>query len=245
MNSGCPRLKSLGMNDTGSIGNQLDHSGLNLHAIFDLASLSDEMRKQLEELYPDLSNYKQLILFAHGGRKLWEEVQPKLSASEHPIDAYSVEMVTNFCKHTTQISGFKIIYPSEKPVGLQSLGQLAGWHHSSPFRVGINQRWGSWFAYRVAILADSDFPITPKQQDPSACDTCSVKPCVTSCPAKALDSEFSLQSCLDYRKEENSQCRDRCLARMACPIAKEHQYELEQIQYHYGISMKMIEVLGL
>jgi epoxyqueuosine reductase len=30
------------------------------------------------------------------------------------------------------------------------------------------------------------------------------------------------------------------LARLACPIAPEHQYDLEQVQYHYGRSLQMI-----
>lgn len=228
-----------------TIGDQLDHTGLNLHAVFDLETLPTEILNELKALYPDLSSYQQILLFAHGGQDLWNNVQPDLTSSKHPIDSYSIEIVKEFCDHQPTISEHKVIYPGRKPLGLQSLGKLAGWHHDSPFKVGINQEWGSWFAYRIAILADSDFETTRKWEAESPCVACSNKPCISACPAQALEGDFLLQRCLDYRKDPDSRCKDRCLARMACPVAQEHRYEAKQIQYHYGISMKMIEELGL
>jgi epoxyqueuosine reductase QueG len=225
--------------------NTLDQAGLNLQAIFDLSSLPEKMLNELGSLYDDLARYKQILVIAHGGRDMWAKVQPTLNSSDHPIDRYSADIVTKFCETNSSISGHKLIYPSQAPVGLQSLGELAGWHHSSPFRIGINNQWGSWFAYRAVVLTDSHFKTTLKIEDPSPCLSCLEKPCISSCPADALEREFSLEKCLSYRKKPDSLCKDRCLARMTCPIAKEHQYEQEQINYHYGISMKMIEALGL
>lgn len=223
---------------------KFDKAGLNLHAIFDISTLPNSTYKELQELYPDLSDYNQLILLAHGGRHLWEKIQLNAD-STNPVDDYSIKVVNKFFDKDLGNIKFKLIYPSQAPVGLQSLGELAGWHHSSPFRVGINKQWGSWFAYRVAMLADSHFQTTSKVEDDSPCSSCKGRPCISACPAEALESEFSLDKCLSYRKSEDSLCKDRCLARMTCPVAKEHQYELEQIQYHYGISMKMIETLNL
>ena len=223
----------------------LKEAGLNLHAIFNLDCLPKKIRSELQSLCKDLNAYRQLILIAHGGQKLWTMIQPNLAGSDHPIDEYSTDIVTKLCKNHAEIKDYKVIYPSQSPIGLQSLGELAGWHHPSPFRVGINQQWGSWFAYRAVVLTDSDFQTTEKINDTSPCNTCEEKSCIASCPGKALEKEFSLQKCLSYRKTADSLCKDRCLARMACPIAEAHQYPLEQIQYHYGISMKMIESLNL
>lgn len=223
------------------INKELEEAGINLQAVFDLASLPSSITSTLKALFPDFSNYRQLILFAHAGRRMWQQVKPTLSSTNEAIDSYSRHVVSRFCNHHLEGKAFRLIYPSNHPVGLQSLGKLAGWHHDSPFRIGINQQWGSWFAYRAAVLADSNFEPTSKQQGPSPCTDCASKPCITACPAKALENDFSLQACLDYRKRPDSQCKDRCLARMTCPVAKQHQYTLEQINYHYGISMKMIE----
>ena len=48
-------------------------------------------------------------------------------------------------------------------------------------QVGINQDWGSWFAYRVALLADT----ATGHQKPGtvlSCQGCAGKPCIMACP---------------------------------------------------------------
>ena len=48
--------------------------------------------------------------------------------------------------------------PSWSPtVNLQNLGQLLGWHTSSPLMIGIHPEYGLWSAYRVLMLANTDF----------------------------------------------------------------------------------------
>jgi hypothetical protein len=51
---------------------------------------------------------------------------------------------------------------------------------------------------------------------------------------------FDVFECSHFRLQENSPCHDRCLARLACPVAPEHRYELAQVQYHYGRSLQTI-----
>jgi len=109
-----------------------------------------------------------------------------------------------------------IVYPAETSAGLQALGKLAGWHHDSPFRVGINATWGSWYAYRVVALTDSDFIPTPPQTSVAPCSACPDKPCVTACPAEALNSgTFDLQECIAYRRAPWARCQTTRLARRA------------------------------
>jgi epoxyqueuosine reductase QueG len=106
----------------------------------------------------------------------------------------------------------------------------------------VNQVWGSWFAYRVVVLADTEFEPTSPLTAASPCHSCTEKPCLSACPAEALEhGDFSLKLCIDYRLREHSQCKAQCLARLACPIAPEHRYSMEQINYHYGRSMQTIE----
>lgn len=227
----------------------LNRAGLNLQAVFNLSELPDEITASISEHVPDLSRFKQLIIFGHGGTRMWESVQrseftdSEFSDSDHPIDSFSVDIVNRYFADACSGNSVEILYPhSSRIVPLQKLGTLAGWHHASPFRVGINAEWGSWFAYRAVVLADTEFEVTPKMDAPSPCDSCEEKPCITACPADALAGNHgSLQPCIDYRLTDDSRCKARCFSRLACPVAVEHRYSMEQINYHYSRSMQTIE----
>lgn len=220
---------------------RLDAAGLNLQAIFDLDGLPDGMRQSLD---PECS-YRQLILIGHGGRTLWERVRLSGLDSAHPIDDFSIACVNTWFAEQLPGQRFALVYPGEVPVGLQALGKLAGWHHESPFRVGINADWGSWFAYRAVVLADTSLPASVPLPSESPCATCSGKPCVSACPAGALDdARFSLPQCIAYRKLPDSRCRHTCVARTTCPVRPEHRYDDAQIAHSYSRSLAMIEALG-
>lgn len=135
-----------------------------------------------------------------------------------------------------------IIYPGEHAVGLQALGKLAGWHRPSPMMIGIDERWGTWFAYRVALLADTDLEPTPPVRGASPCARCTERFCAAACPAGALDgAAFALDKCVAWRKRPDSPCRTTCLARLACPVGAEHRYDEAQIYHTYSRSLQAIE----
>jgi epoxyqueuosine reductase len=124
------------------------------------------------------------------------------------------------------------------------LGALAGWHQSSPFWVGVDAEWGSWFAYRAVVLTDTALPVTPRRERVSPCLTCADTPCVRACPAGALANgameSCRLLACLNHRVQPASPCQDRCQARNACPIGVAHRYTDEQTAYHYLQSMPAV-----
>src|SRR6185369_8365599 len=182
--------------------------------------------------------YRQLILIGHGGRTMWAAMKAADIAADHPIDEFSIGITQRWLAGLSHT----IAYPAEISVGLQALGKLAGWHHDSPFRVGVNASWGSWYAYRVVVLTDSDFVPTPPQVTVSPCSRCQGKPCVAACPAGALNGEiFDLQKCIAYRRAPSSRCQTTCVARISCPVGSEHRYNDEQIAYTYSNSLRMIE----
>jgi hypothetical protein len=216
----------------------LNAAGLNLQAIFNIADLPAELAGEIRRHFDPKNRYRQLILIGHGGKHLWAALKDSGIASENPIDDFSSATVRQWLaahRHT-------IIYPTRDSLGLQALGKLAGWHHASPFMVGINETWGSWYAYRVVALSDTDFAPTVRQTTASPCAQCRDKPCLGSCPAGALsDDTFDLEKCIAYRKQPTSRCRATCLARVSCPVGAEHRYCDEQIAHTYTISMRMIE----
>jgi hypothetical protein len=52
--------------------------------------------------------------------------------------------------------------------------------------------------------------------------------------------QFKVTTCIDFRLQARSVCHDRCLSRMACPVAPEHRYDLDQLNYHYKYSLASI-----
>lgn len=217
-----------------------DAAGLNRQAVFKLAALPSGVR---DTLGAAANAYRQLILLGHAGRRLWECVQASACRdSPHPIDDFTRQTIATCFAGELQGQTYTLLYPGEQAIGLQGLGELAGWHHASPFRVGIDAEWGSWFAYRAVILSDTDFAPTPRVDRPHPCLTCAAQPCISACPGKALDTgRFALTKCLSYRQEADSACRASCLARLACPLGQPHRYCDEQIRHSYSRSLQMIK----
>jgi len=217
----------------------LARAGLNLHAVLNVATLPSDVRETLVATGVDLSAYRQLILLGHGGRALWQAIKAGGVEGDDPVDRHSQEAVQAYLDASPACGAYAFLYPaSDSQVSLIRLGELAGWHHASPFRVGINRDWGSWFAYRALVLADSDFTPVTRAKDVSPCDHCTGKPCISACPAGAVtDGEFASARCLGYRLAEGSACALTCLARLACPVGAAHRYEDDQIRYHYGRSL--------
>jgi len=216
--------------------------GLNQCAVFNISELPDAIINNLNEHVEQLGQYTQLILFAHSGRKFWDKLQNSGFKSSNPIDDFTLKKVNQFFVDTLPDCKYSIVYPSPYPLNLQKLGELAGWHHSSPFRIGINNLWGTWFAYRAVILTNTKLKTTQKHLTKSPCEQCIDKPCIQSCATTALDTgKLELNQCIEYRKKSDSTCKETCHARTSCPIGEDARYSTEQIEYHYRISMKYID----
>lgn len=221
---------------------ELDRAGLNLQAVFNLDELPAAMAAALRQGFDGDVRHRQLILVGHGGRALWAAVKAAGIASPDPIDHFTIRTVAQWFGRHFPGHRHTLVYPGDYPVGLQALGKLAGWHHPSPFMVGINDCWGTWFAYRAALLADTDLEPTPPLAGKSPCLDCREQACIGSCPGGALaGGSFSLGRCVAYRRQPASACRTTCLARLGCPVGVEHRYEDEQIRHTYSISLRAIE----
>jgi hypothetical protein len=215
----------------------LNRAGLNRQHVFSLDKLPTAVMATLG----DTAGYRQLILLGHGGRRLWECVTASGIGGEHPIDDYCVQTVGRWFAESLPGRRHALLYPGEAAIGLQQLGKLAGWHQPSPFMVGIDAEWGSWFAYRAIVLADTDFVPSRPVERQSPCLTCSSQPCLAACPADALSGDqFSLARCAGYRLEPASACAHGCLSRQACPVGRIHRYEEAQIKHSYSRSLAML-----
>jgi len=213
----------------------LDAVGLNLQAVFSVSSLPASMRDG------SMDGFTQLILIGNAGPALWRSARAAALDPEHPIDAFSVDAVGSWLDGVPGGDVRRVCYPGEAPFGLQALGALAGWHHPSPFMVGIQPEWGTWFAYRVAVLTNTALPLTPRRESTSPCEHCADRPCVSACPADAMaHGAFSLADCVRWRLAPESSCADTCQARLACPVGSAHRYDTTQIRHGYAQSLAMI-----
>lgn len=218
-------------------GTFLDRAGLNRQHVFELAALPEDIRSGIAAQRGET----QLILLGHGGRRLWECVQAAGTGGEHPIDDYCIRTVADWFAACLPGRRYRLLYPGDAPVGLQALGRLAGWHHASPFMVGIDADWGSWYAYRAVLVADTDFAPSPVVDRGSPCLDCRQMPCIAACPAGALNGgRFDLDACSDWRLAAHSRCAEGCLARTACPVGAEHRYADAQIAHSYRQSLAML-----
>jgi epoxyqueuosine reductase len=219
----------------------LDHAGLNRQHVFDLADLPADVVATLAPA----AGERQLILLGHGGRRLWECIQAAGVGGDNPIDDYAVEVIAGWFAEHLPGARYRILYPGDHPVGLRRLGQLAGWHHASPLMLGIDSEWGTWYAYRAVVLADTDFCPSAAVDRNHPCAGCRARPCVGACPADALaGGSFSLKRCIAHRTAAGSGCRPTCIARLACPVGSEHRYDEGQMRYAYGISLAMLGANG-
>lgn len=158
-------------------------NGLNMQTVFNLSELPEEITS-LIRCDPETIRFKQLIIFAHGGRRMWGSLQDSgFADADEPIDSFSIDLVRRYFSEICSENTFEVLYPGSKQVvPLQKPGQLARWHHDSPFRVGVNLVWGSWFAYRVVVLVDAEFEPTFPLTAASPCFGCTDKPCLSACP---------------------------------------------------------------
>jgi len=220
----------------------LARNGLNLFSVFDLGNLPIRLYQQLSDNCSDLASFRQLILIGNGGRQFWRSLESSRKSPNNPVDDHSCSVVSQWLDSLTPLFKYRFIYPSTSNIDLQALGKLAGWHYQSPLLVGINNEWGTWFAYRAAILAESDFPVADDCRiETSPCLKCHSKPCLTGCPVNAVsEKSFSLKKCTEYRTRETSECRLTCLSRVSCPVGNIHRYTEAQINYHYSVSLQTI-----
>ena len=201
------------------------------------------------DLHP---GYRAAVLLASPGRAFWEGFRravPELAAGRpdaagpNPLDRYSEEVVEALAGRLGKHDPTALtLYPFHHERQLLGFGRLLGgarWTAATPFGMTVDPHFGPWFVWRGAILTALDWPPTPMPETP-ACEGCPA-PCVTACPASAVAlSGFDWETCADFRLNA-SPCRETCLARIACPVGSQFRYGEEQLRYHYGASLRMIE----
>lgn len=221
----------------------LNECGFNLVAVLDCANLPSDTREQLARENINVADYRRLVLIGSSGGHVWDQLQIGWMDRANPFDEYSVAVAEQFIHECLDDAPSQLFYPGPSRVSLIRLGELAGWSHPSPLGLGINPEFGLWFAYRAAFVTAAPLPVTEPSKSMHPCESCADKPCISACPAKAVraNSAFDITACYTFRVSPNASCVDRCHSRMACPIGREYQYPLAQIQHHYDLGRRVAD----
>lgn len=164
---------------------------------------------------PEQKN-KTLCLLGHGGKSLWKKLPRPLDINQHPFDQYTINQINFFTKSFLQ-GDCEILFPNPSyELPLQKIGRLLNLCSQSPIGLDICEEFGLWFAFRGVFLTSQNVITKKISAPPSLCTSCKDRPCLTK-------TDFNL-------------------ARLSCPIKREHQYSKEQIDFHQSALDKIFEV---
>lgn len=194
--------------------------------------------------FVELQDVRSLVLIGNVGPTMWEKIPPVYFDHEHPVDDYVRDVVYDCMSKYADPATWRLLFPGTDTncPPLQSLGKAAGWHYDSPLGLGVNPRWGLWFAYRAVIALSIDLNPLIMLRTESPCVDCETKACVSQCPGKALTVGRlpDLGLCSEYRLRSESACAETCVARLACPVAADLRYDETQIEYHYRLALSAL-----
>ncbi|MGI9417544.1 MAG: ferredoxin [Geminicoccaceae bacterium] len=143
--------------------------------------------------------------------------------------------------------GVEAVYPFEGPPFHPFIqwARRTGTLFSSPIGLTIHPSYGLWVAFRAALLIDA--PLDRDHADQikpvparRPCDDCEDRPCLRTCPVGAFTADgYDFRTCLDQVAKPVNACRGGgCLARIACPVGKEHRYDPAHAAFHMGELLK-------
>jgi hypothetical protein len=134
------------------------------------------------------------------------------------------------------------VYPSDGPpyAPFQQWARRAEPLQHSPLRLQIHPQWGLWHAYRFALLlpdclAADARDLSQPVSGADICLSCDGRPCLAACPVDAFSATaYDVHACAAHlHQPQGSDCMQRgCLARRACPVAPELQYEPAHAAFH-------------
>lgn len=212
-----------------SMHNALCGMGLQLHTNVDLPE---------KETF--VSNARSCLLFANGGRALWEAFSLHLANSddivENPLDTWLEQQVKNIAStHIPSPIRYHWLFSNigaTPQIDFRKLALTAGMGWHSHMNMIIHPSYGLWLGLRAILILDVDIVSSTEPPLPNAspCLSCP-KYCAQACPVSAVSqtTPWQWQTCLTHK---DTHCGKYCHSRLACPIGKEHAHSPLQRMYH-------------
>ncbi len=151
----------------------------------------------------------------------------------HPLDRWSRRVVDGLA----QEFGASTFYPFGGPPYLpfQRWAKRGDDVFASPLGIYVHPRHGLWHSYRGALGFAERLDLPARASAASPCDSCSEKPCLSTCPVSAFTpGHYDVDRCAAHVKSsEGMPCRmGGCLARRACPVAPHLAYGPDEASFY-------------
>jgi len=193
------------------------------------------------ENYQDiLPGCQSVVIFGSSGSQLWDNFyqyckqHPKfLSQNEHPFDRYvQLKLNETIVNSKNEDLWIRCSATDSRTVDFRKIALDAGMGWRSPTGILLSPEHGLWMGLRLACFSKEKLSPTQLTGEP-ICHSCD-KPCISSCPAGAItEAGWNYQKCSDYHRQSN-ECHQGCIARVVCPIGKEHQSPPLARFYHHN-----------
>lgn len=182
---------------------------------------------------------KTLILIGNAGPDMWRVFSNVMPDDPNPMNVWSKAIIDEIAAQYGASAAYPFAGPPYFP--FQQWAMKADSVFASPIGPLIHPVYGMWHAYRGALLFQDviDLPGLPKTRSP--CDTCTDKPCLTTCPVGAFTTEgYDVPGCRGHIGSiDGADCLENgCFARRACPIGQDYIYEPAQAEFHMGHFLK-------
>jgi hypothetical protein len=179
---------------------------------------------------------RSLLLIGSTGPSIWPKLRTSPEASDgtaDPLDRYTRRVLTEI--GTSE--DFGVVFPFDGPPyhPFQQWAKRCGGFSQSPMGVLAHRDFGPWTGFRAAFLSEVPLEIADGAGSPGPCESCTDKPCISACPAKALSAAagYDVPRCRNYLKANpNADCWSGCMARRACPYGAEHHQDPANARFH-------------
>jgi hypothetical protein len=197
------------------------------------APSAEDVVPPVREGKPSLS----VLLFGNAGSSIWQAFSQSdeyQDGREDPLNRWSMRIGNALAKEW----GGLALFPFEGPPYLPFIRWAKKSENLQSSQLGMLMHpvYGLWHAYRFAVALPFAIGIDRSRQAAAhACDSCTGKPCLQSCPVNAFDGErYDVKACYTYlANNPGSKCRQLgCRARVACPQGTEYIYYPDHATFH-------------
>lgn len=176
-----------------------------------------------------------LLLLGMVGKAGWSAFasSPEFNLRSHPLDAWTRRVVCEL----GELIDARALFPFDGPPywPFQRWAMRAEPVAVSPLGILIHPEYGLWHAYRAALLFAGRLELPPRVAQPSPCESCADRPCLTACPVGAFTgSGYKVDDCAAHiSAPAGVLCMEEgCRARDACPVGRAYRYPAAQIRFH-------------
>lgn len=182
---------------------------------------------------------KTVVMVGNIGGAMWRFFEADRGDEDNPLDQWTERVLGRIVETLRPPFGaIQPIYPSGPPYyPFQQWAMRADTVFPSPIGPLMHPDHGLWHAYRGALVFERKLTIPVREERDNPCDTCTDKPCLSTCPVDAFrPGKYAVKDCANYlTTEDGDKCLELgCQARRACPIAPHNRYSEVQGRFHMG-----------